>query len=73
MTSRVAYLSISRQLCQEFIHIFQSIALLKSLKHTVDLVCVIGGPQTQGQLCHLSRSEHWQRFILRKEIKFEIQ
>lgn len=42
--SRVAYLSICCQLCQEVIYIFQSIALLKSLKHAVDLVCVIQGP-----------------------------
>jgi len=41
---RVANLSTCCQLCEEFIHVFQSIALLESLKHTVDLVCVIRGP-----------------------------
>lgn len=59
IVSRVAYLSLHCQLRQVFIHIFQSIALLKSLKHTVDLFCVIRGPWTQCELCHLSRSEHW--------------
>lgn len=42
LASRVAYLFILYELCEEFGHIVHSIALLKSLKHTVDLVCVIG-------------------------------
>lgn len=71
--SRVAYLSICCQLCQEFIHIFQSIALLKSLKHTVNLVCVIRGTWAQCQLCHLSRSEHWQRVGLREGINMKLK
>lgn len=66
--SIVAYLSICCQLCQEVIYIFQSIALLKSLQHNVDLVCVIGGCQAQCQLCQLSRSERWQRISLQKAI-----
>ena len=66
--SVVAYLSVCCQLRQEFIHIFQSIALLKSLQHHVDLVCVIGGRQAQCQLCQLSRSERWQGIGLQKAI-----
>lgn len=48
---KVVYLSICCQLCQEFIHIFQSIVLLKFFKQTVDLVCVNQGPCAQCQLC----------------------
>ena len=66
--SGLPYLFLCCELCQEFNHIFQSIALLQTVKHTVDLVCVIQGPWAQCKLCHLSRSEHWQGFGLRKGI-----
>ena len=71
LVPRVAYLVFRCELCEEFSHVVHSIALLKSLKHTVDLVCVIGCSWGQRQLCHLSRSEDRQGFGLWKEINIQ--
>lgn len=68
-----AYPSICCQLCQEFLHIFNSITILKLVKDKVDLVRVIECPRSQYQLCHLSRSEDWQGFGLKRRTSTRYQ
>jgi len=37
-----AHRSVYIQLFQEFVHIFQSVTIIKSVKDTIDKICVIG-------------------------------